>query len=147
MTPSQVSRWFLPGLTAAALAALLVLPGMSEEKKTEGADPKAAARERALETALKKAGVLGKYRMLLRQIKVAEDRALYGDFSDYGIYEAAEYAGHKDLPAGQWVYVYPYWYIWRDRTADKKEKRGWGPEQATGPPDTNEAGDFSTAWA
>lgn len=26
-------------------------------------------------------------------------------------------------------------------------KRGWGPEQAAGPPDTMQAGDISTAWA
>ena len=26
-------------------------------------------------------------------------------------------------------------------------KRGWGPEQAAGPPDTMEAGDIATAWA
>lgn len=26
-------------------------------------------------------------------------------------------------------------------------KRSWGPEQATGPPDTPQAGDFATAWA
>jgi len=26
-------------------------------------------------------------------------------------------------------------------------KRGWGPEQITGPPDTHQAGDVSTAWA
>jgi len=28
-----------------------------------------------------------------------------------------------------------------------KKSRGWGPEQATGPRDTMEAGDFPTAWA
>jgi hypothetical protein len=28
-----------------------------------------------------------------------------------------------------------------------RPKRSWGPEQATGPPDTPRAGDFSTAWA
>ena len=26
-------------------------------------------------------------------------------------------------------------------------KRGWGPEQLTGPPDTDKAGDIQTAWA
>src|SRR5262249_54128583 len=28
-----------------------------------------------------------------------------------------------------------------------KPKRAWGPEQATGPPDTHQAGDIQTAWA
>jgi hypothetical protein len=146
MTISRATRWLFPGLSATALAALLVLSSLSEEKK-EDADAKAPAKERALEGALKQARVNGKYQMLLRQIKVAEDRENYTDFSDYGPYQATEYAGYKDLPAGNWVYVYPYWYIWRDRTADKREKRNWGPEQATGPPDTKEAGDRPTAWA
>src|SRR5262249_25198500 len=37
--------------------------------------------------------------------------------------------------------------IWRDLKAVPQPKRAWGPEQATGPPDTQEAGDFQTAWA
>src|SRR5207248_9198215 len=57
------------------------------------------------------------------------------------------YGGFKDLPPGYWVYVAPYWYIWRDLKAVPRPKRGWGPEQATGPPDTKDAGDFQTAWA
>src|SRR5205823_2443181 len=97
--------------------------------------------------ALKRAAVNGKYEMLLRQIKVAEDRDTYGDFSDYGPYDGTDYAGHADLPKGHWVYVAPYWYIWRDLKATPKVKRNWGPEQATGPPDTEMAGDIVTAWA
>jgi hypothetical protein len=103
--------------------------------------------ELELERALKKASVDGKYRMLLRQIKVADDKGFYGDFNDYGIYEKTEYMGHKDLPKGYWVYASPYWYIWRELSTKPKLNRNWGPEQATGAPDTNEAGDFPTAWA
>ena len=58
-----------------------------------------------------------------------------------------DYAGFTGLPAGHWVYVYPYWYIWRDLADKPAPKRGWGPEQATGPPDTPAAGDFTSAWA
>jgi hypothetical protein len=100
-----------------------------------------------LETALKKAQANGKYRMLLRQFKVAKDAETYQDFKDLGYREMAEYAGFKDLPAGHWVYVAPYWYIWRDLTSVQRPKRNWGPEQATGEPDTNMAGDIVTAWA
>jgi hypothetical protein len=100
-----------------------------------------------LERALKKASADGKYRMLLRQIKVADDKDYYGEFHDYGMYAKGDYAGHKDLPKGYWVYVEPYWYIWRDLAATPKRNRDWGPEQATGAPDTNEAGDIPTAWA
>src|SRR5207245_2848211 len=55
---------------------------------------------------------------------------------------------HADLPRGYWVYVAPYWYIWRDLvSATPKVKRPWGPEQATGQPDTMLARDLHTAWA
>jgi hypothetical protein len=100
-----------------------------------------------LEQALKRATVNGKYRMLLAQLKVDKDREEYGDFRDLGMRTRTEYAGHKGLPKGHWVYVAPYWYIWRDLTAMPRPKRGWGPEQATGEPDTNMAGDIVTAWA
>ena len=85
--------------------------------------------------------------MLLRQIKVEKDAEIYQDFKDLGYRNMPEYAGHKDLPAGHWVYVAPYWYIWRDLTSVQRPKRDWGPEQATGEPDTNMAGDIVTAWA
>jgi hypothetical protein len=99
------------------------------------------------EQSLKKARVDGKYCMLLRQIRVAEDGAQFGDFRDVGPRDVKAIAGHADLPKGHWVYVYPYWYIWRDLVATPKPKRAWGPEQATGPPDTPQAGDIQTAWA
>jgi hypothetical protein len=99
------------------------------------------------EKSLRKARVGGKYEMLLRQIKVPADAARYADFRDLGSRELNAYAGFTDLPRGYWVYVYPYWYIWRDLAASPKAKRPWGPEQATGPPDTPTAGDIQTAWA
>jgi hypothetical protein len=100
-----------------------------------------------LEQLLKRATADGKYRMLLVQFKVEKDRDQYGAFRDLGLSSRKTYGEHSDLPKGHWVYAAPYWYIWRDRTADQKPKRGWGPEQATGEPDTNMAGDIVTAWA
>lgn len=100
-----------------------------------------------LEALRKKATVNGKYRMLLAQIKVEDDKEAGGDFKDLGLSSRTEYAGHNDLPKGYWVYAKPYWYIWRDLTSQQREKRLWGPEQATGEPDTNIAGDVPTAWA
>lgn len=99
-----------------------------------------------LQESLEKARVDAKYAMLLRQIKVEKDFNRYGAFYDNGSSAVTEYAGHKELPAGRWVYVYPYWYIWRDLTAAPQPKRGWGPEQATGEPDTAGPGDITTAW-
>jgi hypothetical protein len=101
-----------------------------------------------LEEALQKARVNGKYQMLLRQIKAPQDEKEYGAFKDLGYQARSEYAGQTKLPSGHWVYVAPYWYIWRDLTATVRAKRQWGPEQAAGPPDTwPRAGDFVTAWA
>src|SRR5262249_19558431 len=72
-----------------------------------------------------------------------------GDFKDQGLEPPRAYAGQKDLPKGYWVYVKPYWYIWRDLSsvATSRPKRQWGPEQACGEPHTNMAGDIVTAWA
>jgi len=92
-----------------------------------------------LEQRLKKATVDGKYRMLLAQIKVEKDREEYGDFRDLGARDRNSYGEHKDLPKGHWVYAAPYWYIWRDLSSVQRPKRGWGPEQVTGEPDTNMA--------
>ena len=100
-----------------------------------------------LDRALKRATEDGKYRMLLRQIRVESDAKQFGVFYDLGFNRQATCAEHTNLPPGYWVYVYPYWYIWRDRTADEPAKRAWGPEQATGPADTPEPGDRQTAWA
>src|SRR5262249_30445180 len=55
--------------------------------------------------------------------------------------------GHTNLPAGYWVYLKPFWFIWRDQKGDPKQDRAWGPEQATGSPNTQQAGDIQTAWA
>ncbi len=100
-----------------------------------------------LQESLEKARVDGRYAMLLRQVKVEKDFEKYGAFRDVGPRTVTDYAGLTGLPAGYWVYVYPYWYIWRDLAEKPRPVRSWGPEQAIGPPDTPAAGDFPTAWA
>src|SRR5262245_58225458 len=129
----------LAGLVAAGLAGRGPLSG--------GRADAAPGPGTAAEQLLKKAQVDGKYRMLLQQIKVDKDRETYQDFKDLGYQNKRQYAGHNDLPAGFWVYAAPYWYIWRDHTAVQRPKRDWGPEQATGEPDTMMAGDIVTASA
>jgi len=130
------------GALALALCAFLIGPGWLPAQ-----DPEPSPKPLPLQTAWRKARVNGKYAMLLRQIKVSQDFARWGEFQDAGLKQVNEYAGFKDLPKGYWVYVYPYWYIWRDHTAQARAKRPWGPEQATGEPDTPGAGDLQTAWA
>ena len=134
-------------LTAAGLVAgVALLLGLNA---ADQADKTKADEEKKQFADLKKATVDGKYQMLLRQIKVPDDKDSYGDFNDYGLFGGNSYAGFDDLPKGYWVYVAPYWYIWRDQSAEaaQRPKRAWGPEQATGKPDTDMAGDIQTAWA
>ncbi len=139
------SRVWLSSMLVAFV--FLVAAGLTRAQDPPKPKGEAMPKELPLEDAIKKARVDGKYEMLLRQFKVEKDAEKHKDFTDFGYRGATEYAGHKDLPKGFWVYVYPYWYIWRDETAVAKNKRSWGPEQATGEPDTPNAGDFTTAWA
>jgi hypothetical protein len=133
--------WTLGSVTAVGILVAGLWAADSSPVGRVGASP------RNLEDAYKKAQVDGKYRMLLRQIKVEKDAETYGAFKDFGVYSMPEYAGFQDLPSGHWVYVAPYWYIWRDLASVQRAKRNWGPEQATGEPDTDAAGDIVTAWA
>ena len=64
---------------------------------------------------LSKASVQGKYRNLLRAISCPMDKESYGEFHDYGYYTGAEWRGHKNIPSGHWVYLYPRWYIWGEK--------------------------------
>ncbi|MDH5680225.1 MAG: hypothetical protein OEZ36_01460 [Spirochaetota bacterium] len=66
----------------------------------------------------------GRYWKLLRKIKVPQDKddiinqPLYVEYgyldNDY-MPAQKEYYGHKDIPGGFWVYVYPHWYIWAEQ--------------------------------
>lgn len=85
-------------LGAVALSLALVASG-------RGADEDAPA----------KATVGGNYSELLRKIEVPQDKQAYGEFFEGGHFPAMPaYAGHRDLPAGHWVYVSPHWYIWKE---------------------------------
>ena len=70
-----------------------------------------------------KASVDGKYRRLVTKIEVRDDFQRFGAFNDYGHWDGTEYAGHKDLPPGNWVYVYPNWYIWAEATVPPVEDK------------------------
>jgi hypothetical protein len=138
-------------MSVGGVAALLIGLAVPGSPPGWGAgDPakrEAEAKPLPLEEALAKARVKGKYRMLLRQIKVAKDFDTYKDFRDLGPRQVKDYGDQVDLPKAYWVYVYPYWYLWRDLADEVPGSRPWGPEQATGEPDTPQAGDLNTAWA
>lgn len=64
----------------------------------------------------RRASMDGRYSRLLRRIAAPDDRANYGEFHDYGHFQQlADYQGEAAVPAGYWVYVSPYWYIWGER--------------------------------
>ncbi|MCY2965708.1 MAG: von Willebrand factor type A domain-containing protein [Planctomycetota bacterium] len=62
------------------------------------------------------ASMKGKYSNLLRVIRAEGDREVYGEVSEYGLWEGRDYQDHTNLPQGYWVYVAPNWYIWGDLT-------------------------------
>jgi hypothetical protein len=64
--------------------------------------------------AAEKASLGGKYRTLLKKVHARFDYLSYGAFSDYGYSKTPEYHGQTGLPEGYWVYVYPWWYIFKD---------------------------------
>ena len=139
MTTSLRRITFLPALVSAAVCGSLLAridaqPASGESVQPAGAKMTAAGANRS------------RYSTLLRQIHVPADRETYGDFYDWGYWSGTAYAGHNDLPPGYWVYLFPNWYIFKD-DASNRAKRAWGPEQATGAPDTPNAGDIRTAWA
>jgi hypothetical protein len=118
-----------------------------ELKKDDAKKPAAMMKPLDLEESLQKARFNGKYMMLLRQFKAEKDAETYKDFTDAGVRDMPEYMGETGLPRGHWVYVYPYWYIWRELAAAPKPQRAWGFEQVVGPPNTVGPGDIGTAWA
>jgi hypothetical protein len=85
-----------------------------------------------LETDIQTAKMNGKYRNLLRVLWVPEDRERYGPVHEFGLWTEGDYHGHGGIPRGYLVYIYPHWFLWGERV-----ERRWGPEQATGAPDTD----------
>ena len=62
-----------------------------------------------------KAKVGGKYYNLLKVIRVDSDRNSFGTFYDWGYRTNSSYSGYTGLPKGYWVYVYPNWFIWKNK--------------------------------
>lgn len=112
------------GLGRLGQAAKPAIPMLSELMKDSDESVREAAMvaliniDPKLETIAKlipaKASAEGKYKTLLRCIKVPQDRTNYKDYCDYGRFDGNSWAGHNDLPPGYWVYVYPHWFIWGD---------------------------------
>ena len=125
-------------IIAVAFVAALCSPCAAVPQTTE---PKVG---KQLDANLERARSPG-YRMLLRQLHEPDDRGQFGEFFDHGALAIDRYKAHRDLPPGYWVYVHPYWYVWRDRLPPNAD-RSYGPEQAAGPPNVTAAGDSVRAW-
>jgi hypothetical protein len=121
-------------------------PGESVSQRPAGPDPVLVEASSDLLPEVEKARVGGRYRMLLTMLKAEQDRAAYSDFCEFGFSAVPKWYEHTELPAGYWVYVYPYWFIWRDDTRRSYATCDWGPEQATGQPNTPAGNDQPTAW-
>lgn len=64
---------------------------------------------------LRRATVNAQYFAILRILHCPEDKSGYGEFHDWGKWNGTEWHGYRSLPPGYWVYVYPYWFIWRKK--------------------------------
>jgi hypothetical protein len=73
------------------------------------------------ETMLKAAnGWHGVYKNLLAVIHAPEDKASFSQFSEFGWKDAFPYKEYGAQPAGWWVYVAPYWFVWDTRDGQKE---------------------------
>ncbi len=61
-----------------------------------------------------KAHVNQKYSQMVQLMKCPSDAAQYGNFRDYGYWGGGAWCG-KTGKAGHWVWVKPYWYVWKNK--------------------------------
>lgn len=68
--------------------------------------------------ALERASLKGKYQQLIARVEcpseLSSNRANYGHFDDYGFEAASDYCGQA-YPDAYWVWLDPYWYVWRHK--------------------------------
>jgi hypothetical protein len=57
----------------------------------------------------------GKYTDMRNTFYAPNDRRTYGDSYDRGYRDSSRY-GRTDVPAGYWVYSYPYWYVYSKKS-------------------------------
>jgi len=73
------------------------------------------------ETMMKAAnGWHGVYKNLIGVIHAPEDQVEWTQFSEFGWKDTLPYKEYGAQPAGWWVYVAPYWFIWDTRDGQKE---------------------------
>lgn len=65
----------------------------------------------------------GKYYHQIAKLFVPDDEASYSDCHDYGFWSKGSYKGHHGIPAGYWVYSAPYWYVFAEKSSDRRDAR------------------------
>jgi hypothetical protein len=63
----------------------------------------------------------GTYKNLQIVIFDPEDEAQFTQFSEFGWKDAYAYKDYGGMPAGWWVYVAPYWFVWDTRDGQREE--------------------------
>lgn len=63
------------------------------------------------DNSIQKATLDGKYSQFLKKMRVGTDLKQYGLFRELGYVSLTNYSTYNNLPAGYWVYDFPYWYI------------------------------------
>ncbi|MFH1421980.1 MAG: hypothetical protein ABIH42_04620 [Planctomycetota bacterium] len=70
--------------------------------------------------AINKASVKGRYIEPFYVLNAPEDSAKYGEFNDYGYWGGGTWLDVPNNPAGYWVYVKPYWIVFKKSSAPRR---------------------------
>jgi hypothetical protein len=147
--PRRAPRW---GLAAIALAGLATLPSWSRGQTPEI--------QKSVDMQLELQRLRAELEKTRAELAKAQaDAAVYRDLKtveERRAAQQAELAAQAEYRA-KLATAHPGWAKQQDHAtaagllalaqAGAELKRPWGPEQATGAPDTPEPGDFQTAWA
>ncbi|MBT5230628.1 MAG: hypothetical protein HOM11_10175 [Methylococcales bacterium] len=61
-----------------------------------------------------KASANGQYGNLKQVLTCPSDKGKYGSYNNYGYWKGGSWCGQQGA-SGNWVYVYPSWYVWQTR--------------------------------
>ncbi|MCP4134305.1 MAG: hypothetical protein GY754_25245 [bacterium] len=79
-----------------------------------------------------RASVNGKYAHLIQMLHCPADKGTYKNYTEYGYWSGGSWCGTKGK-GGYWVWVKPYWYIWKKKVKDDTEisQKGLGNKDAS----------------
>jgi hypothetical protein len=78
-----------------------------------------------------RANAHGKFTNLKQVITCHKDRAQYGDYYVSGYWKGGKWCGTR-AASGYWVWAYPKWYVWANKTNNKsKQKKAKKPSRTS----------------